>query len=393
MLPFLLACTDPSVGPVDEVILTREPKHDSNKPVTVNFSHTTVPFSDTIDPSLLFLSFVGPAFSMDLDYNTLDGQPLLDTLNGPESSASDHELQARVGLLEGHFQKIATSDGRYEKWLGTYSWSSFFTATNFRHCIEVFFGSEQLLATIVHKPTFLPNQIDPTLLLTIVVSGYTYLQWRRQSQDSVSSALALREMAEKYIFDSVDQLLATDIHSIDTRRTLQVCQAAYIIATLQSCVKAAQGRQRVISQCHPSLVNLLRSCNMVGMRHEADQDWRTFVYRESCIRLVHWVFINDAWFALFSHHPPAMTLWEMSGYFPCDDEPWNAECHNSFDNLILHQKLGPSPLCLKSLMSGLLADEWTERMTTAFQQLNIKHFLVLILGKFLLRIPSQQTTS
>jgi Fungal specific transcription factor domain/Fungal Zn(2)-Cys(6) binuclear cluster domain len=364
-LPFLLACTDPSVGPVDEVILTGEPEHDPDQPAAWETSGNHDPISDTIDPRLLFLSFIGPSFSMDLDCDGMDDEHL-------DLGNSDEELRTRVSLLEADLQQVAVAEPHVQ------NFATFFTVSNFRECIKVFFQREHLLATLIYRPTFHPDQVDPTLLLAIAIAGSTYLHYRQGSTGSASFALALRGIAEKYIFRRVEQLLGSTVPS---QRTLELCQAAYIIETLQSCVKDAKIRQRLITKCHPMLVELLRSLDMIGSRHESPEDWDMFVYKESCIRLVHWVFINDAWFTLFSNHPPAMTFFDMSSHLPCGDELWNVDS-TSFDNLRLQQDFNSTSPCLKALISGLLGDEWTESTVALYKRLDVNHFLVLIFGEF-----------
>ncbi|RDW72231.1 hypothetical protein BP5796_08265 [Coleophoma crateriformis] len=310
LLPFLLACTDPSVGPVDEVILTREPEHSRVQPAAWDSADNHYTISDTIDPRLLFLSFISPSFSTDLYCDSLDNGYLPGSFDRLDLGTSDEDLQSRVSLLEFDLQQVTAAEPHVQDFLSRGSSAAFFTASNFRQGIKAFFQWEQLLATLIHQPTFHPVQVDLTLLLAIALSGSTYLHYRQGITGFDSGSLALRGIAEKYFFNRVEQLLSSTDSTIDSQRTLESCQAAYIIATLQSCVKDAKIRQRVITKCHPMLVDLLRSLDMIGSRHgspESEQDWHIFVYKESCVRLVHWVFINDAWFTLFSNHPPAMT--------------------------------------------------------------------------------------
>ena len=381
----MLACTDPAIGTVDEIILTREPEQSPGQPASYQDSSDNydITISDTIDPRLLFLSFIGPSFSMDLDRNDTDGEYLPgSTLGRPDPGNSDEELRARVSLLQVGLRQVATVDSHIQSFLATESSAAFFTVSNFRECIEVFFQREQLLATIIHKPTFRPDQADPSLLLAIAVSGSAYIHYRQGNNAGPASfVLTLREIAEKYIFHRVEQLLGSTT-SADAQQSLELCQAAYIIETLQSCVKNAKIRQRLITKCHPMLVDLLRDLDIIRTRHEPDQDWTMFVRKESRIRLAHWAFINDGWFTLFSNHPPAMTFFDMTGHLPCRDELWNADRAASFESLRSQEDFSSSLPCPKFLISALLGDEWTEGTVALFQHLDIKHFLVIIFGEF-----------
>lgn len=393
-LPFLLASTDPSVGPVDEVILNNVPEHNSGQLPAWESSGSHDIVSDTIDPRLLLMSIIRPSFTMDLDCNGIGDDDFSGTLDRINLRGSDEELHTRISLLEVDLQQAAVATPYVPDFLSTSSSAAFFTVLNFRECIKAFFQVDILLATIIHRSSFQPEQVDPTLLLAIAISGSAYLHYKKESTTSACFALALRGVAERYIFHRVEQLLESSVLPVDSQSALELCQAAYIIETLQSCVKDIRIRRRIITKCHPMLVDLLRRLEIVGSRHgslELEQDWHMFVYKESCVRLVHWVFINDAWFTLFSNHPPAMTILEMSSNLPCADRPWNADSSAKFYSLRSQEEFNSSLPCLKSLISGLLADGWTGSSTVdLFKQLDVKHFLVIIFGR-LQRINSNGT--
>ena len=378
-LSFLLACTDPAVGTVDEVILTGEPERDGDE-LTVN-TDCDVP-SRTIDPNLLFLGFMDPYFGTEMEFDVMnDGIPTPLSLDLDLDEALFH---TQVSLLETELQQTAAADHtRKQKDFDSGVWASFFTAQSFRECINVFFHRDQLLATIIHRPTFHSDRVDPTLILAIVVSGYSYIQ-AKSKKGFNSLALALRKIAEEYIFHQVEQFLCITDGSSDRQRALELCQAAYIIVTLQSCVKDAGIRQRVITRCHPMLVTLLRNLDLMGMEHDWSNtsDWPTFVYKESCVRLIYWTFINDAWFNLFTNYPPAMTLLDMSGDLPCEDDLWAMDDPTGFDNIRLKRtSSNEQGICLKSLMSKLLEHEWAPQTMALYKQLEVKHFLVIIFGE------------
>lgn len=377
-LPFLLACTDPTVGTVDEVILTGEPEQGDESTVNVN---NDVP-SGTIDPNLLFLGFMDPYFGTEMEFDAMnDGTPTPLSLDLDLDEALFH---TKISLLETELQQTATAKHtRGQRNFDLGEWASLFTPQSFRDCINVFFHRDQLLATIVHRPTFHSDRVDPTLLLAIVVSGYSYIH-ARSKKGFNSLALALRKIAEEYIFHQVEHFLSVTDGSSDRQRALELCQAAYIIVTLQSCVKDAKIRQRVITRCHPMLVTLLRNLDMMGMEHDwsSISDWSIFVYKESCVRLVHWTFINDAWFNLLTNYPPAMTLLDMSGDLPCEDGMWAMEDLAGFDTTSLKSKSSHNQgICLRSLISKLLEDEWMPQTVSLCKQLEVKHFLVLIFGE------------
>lgn len=340
-------------------------------------------FSDTIDPRLLFLGYVDPSFDAALENESMNCGHRQDALDRLHLDTSDDELEARVGLLAVELQQVAAAMPNYETFPSLSSFHAFFKVATFRDCIAAFFHRGHLLASIIHLPTLYLGLVDPTLLLAIALSGSTYLHYRKESPLSTAFTLALQGLAEKYIFHRVNQSLCATAHSAGSREALELCQAAYLIETLQMFVKDPTVRQRIVNKRHPTLVALLRSLDVMGSKNEPPQlelDWRLFVFKESWIRLVTWTFINDAWLILFSNHPPAMTLSDMRGHLPCSDRLWHTDNSTSFDRLRTEQGYSSTSQCLTALVSGLLNDSWTEGTAAHFEQLDVQHLHVMVLG-------------
>ena len=384
-LPFLLACTDPRIGPVDEVILTRETEQDISLATHQRTSELPGVDYSTIDPSLLFLSFVDPAFVSDWDEDSQVHENGVTISTSAQHDDDDAGLHNRIDSLQNQMERIAQADSQLSSFVGTSAWTNFFSAGHFARCIDVFFKRPQLLAMLVHQPSFQAGEVNLALLLAIGITGSAYIRYREQTSDSASFTLAMRDLAEKFIFHHIEKVLASTDRSA-SKRTLQICQAAYIITTLQSCVKDGEVRRRVVTRCHPMLVSALRHCGVIGARHDFDCSrvgWQNFVHVESSIRLLHWTWINDAWFTLLTNHPPAMNLIDMSGPFSCDDQLWRAECALSFDALIRFREGTTEKTSLKELVGRLLAEKWTESTVASFAELEVKHLLVVVLCQWL----------
>ncbi|CAI4213208.1 unnamed protein product [Parascedosporium putredinis] len=184
-MPFLLACTDPSVGPVDEIIITREPEQqsDDQPPQSMDTPVHLDTHAGTIDPRLLFTSFIGASFSMGPGYDGMDDDYLLDTPDRPDQLADDR-LGAQVGLLEAELRRVVSKEPTLSQFRHVEPPAAFFTVSNFREYIKAFFQRDQLLATVIHQPTFHPDRVDLTLLLAIAVAGSAYLLYRRRRVDS-----------------------------------------------------------------------------------------------------------------------------------------------------------------------------------------------------------------
>lgn len=378
-LQFLHDCVDPFLGPVDEIIFNGQPAADSEQPSRCEMRESTHIIAGTIDPRLLLLASFDPQASSrygnDATRHELNSGS--ERLVGTDDS--DEQLDARIILLENEIQKaILTSPDDHICSFLDFS-TSFFSCTNFRTCINVFFQHKNLLATIIHKPTFNPVHVDAALLLAVAVCGFAYLQYGQHDTRSRLFSLALRGVAERYVFDRLD-----GCQNGTAQCGLEVCQAAYMMETLLSCVKEPEIRRHVVTKCHPILVNMLRRLGMIGVQRELahmDNTGHEFVYRESCARLVHWVFINDAWLSLLTNHPPAMTFLDMDGALPCGDELWDLDYPRCREDFARKVERSLSQPCLKSLISGLLGDTWNDSTVALYRGLEIDHFLVIVLGK------------
>jgi hypothetical protein len=371
------------LGPVDELILANEDPSSATPDHVAN--QTALGSSlDTIDPNTLFWSFINPSVTLDMDCGIVNDAPVSRSQLETEIALSG--LQTTVERLQSDLQRHATQQMHLQRISSLISWPTCFSVANVRKCIKEFFGREQLLATVIHRSHFRAEQMHLALVLAIIVAGSTYQHLQTQDRSSLAGLLGLRAVAESYIFVHVETLLATLEPCTDSQRDLEVCQAAYIVVTLQSCIKDTVIRQRVICDLHPKLVRLLRKLKLLGQPQNPrieEESWIRFIYEESCTRLIHWVFINDAWFSLLSNSPPVMTINDMIKHLPCDDQLWHADEAVSYERLRLTMMRTSRPVCVKDIMVSLLGDESTAGNfgSCRFLDINIKHFLPIILGK------------
>jgi hypothetical protein len=119
-------------------------------------------------------------------------------------------------------------------------------------------------------------------------------------------------------------------------------------------------------------------------------DWHAFVYKESCTRLVAWVFFTDGLLALFCNSPPNTTVSEMSGHFPCRDELWDADCSTSFAAEQNKEEPLLQSLSMKDLLAALLDDEWEDAATIVYQSLSVFHLYAAIGGTYSTAIESSR---
>ncbi|KAH6972052.1 hypothetical protein BKA56DRAFT_646181 [Ilyonectria sp. MPI-CAGE-AT-0026] len=376
-LRFLLNCTDPRVNFINDVLVAGEPERDPATPAAWDQPSVNSAGHDTIDPQLLFLSFIDPSFGMSLDCDDLYDTGSFGDVAITLPATPNDGLAAQVCLLEADLQQLIDSQSSFQHVAFQDSFKAFFACTNFHRLIMFFFRRQQLLARMIHWPTFDPSKVNPGLLLAIALCGLAYSYKSAESLEFAPTVGVIQKLAEKYIFRRLKECHGRD----QSRLALEGCQAAYLMIILQIGVNDGDTRQRAITKRQPALVDALRR---LGMLHSKPcsptlkTDWHTFAYRESCTRLVAWAFFTDGLLALFCNSPPNTTVSEMSGDLPCRDELWDADCSTSF---AAEQNEGEPLLqspSMKDIVAALLDDDWEDKTTAAYQSLTVFHLYAAI---------------
>lgn len=378
-LRFLLQCTDPRVNFVNDVLAAGEPESGPALLAEWNSPPAKGIWQDTVDPRLLFLGLMDPCFDVSFDGNgTYDfGSPLDMTLPLPITLIDS--LGAQVDRLRVDLELLidiwpVTDNVGQQGQL-----DSFFTCANFERLIAVFFGRRQLLARMIHWPTFNPSQVDLGLLLAIALCGTAYSHRSAEPLQYAPIIDTLQRLADKYIFRRLKQCHVRD----GSCSELELCQAAYLIITLQLGVRNLDTRRRAIAKRQPALVSALRRLGMMKSKNSLtlpEASWHAFVYRESCVRLITFVCFNDSFLALFCNSPPTTTVLEMVGDLPCPDELWEADCAEAF-NAEQDKRGNIPPLpCMKDILTFLLRDGWDDADPAVVHNLNVFHLYAAIGG-------------
>ncbi|KAH8888920.1 hypothetical protein GQ53DRAFT_690656 [Thozetella sp. PMI_491] len=327
----------------------------------------------TIDPSLLFFGMMDPYFDMTLDYGSDYEHGNENFALAPMMAPSD-DLATRVQLLKAELEQWAASS-QIDFSQGYFQ--EFFTDTKFYQLLMVFFRRRQLLAQVIHWPTFDPSKVDLGLLLALGLAGAVYSHYIEKTLEISPDTTVLQDLAENYIFRRLTQFTASAGSSL----ALELCQAAYLILELQVCDNDVITRRRSIVKRHPVLVDALRKMGMTGSAFystELNTDWSSFVYRECCTRLVTWISLNDGLYALFCGTPPCMTVSELSGPFLCRESLWNADSLENFKTARDVEDPDPEHHCTRELIASLLEDEWTEARETSFGKLDVLPLFIAI---------------
>ena len=385
---FLLSCTDPRVNLVNDVLVAGEPESDPpERSSRSQLISLPVPEEEaTIDPQLLFLGFMeDPYPDSPTDYDAFDLSMDYTGINAALSRPPNDNLNTRVSVLRDDLRELLDTHPSFRHDVPRDAFDKFFTAPNFERLMTIFFRRRQLLARMVHWPTFEPSKVDLSLLLAITLCGAAYSYKSAESLQHGPIMGILLQVAEKYIFKRLKKQSSIDYGS-KPRSTLEVCQAAYLMITLQIGVNNSDTRRRAITKRHPGLVNAARQLGMIGNRHPelpaaSRTDWHDFVYRESCIRLVTFVFFYDGLFALFCNSPPTTTLSEMCDDLPCSDVLWGA--HSSEVFVCERMTIGPArPPCMRDIISELMRDDREDVENRTHELLNVFHLYAVIGGMY-----------
>ncbi|KAJ9133410.1 hypothetical protein NKR23_g10799 [Pleurostoma richardsiae] len=372
-LRFLLNCSDPRFNFINDVLAAGEPERDLATPAPWDQSSVNSAGNGTIDPQLLFLGFMDPYLGMSLDYDGMyDDGRCSEYLTLTLSATPNDGLEAQVHRLEVDLQQLIDGQSDFSDVGHQDSFKQFFTCANFHRLLTIFFRRRQLLARIVHWPTFDPSKVELSLLLAIALCGAAYSHRSAESLKYTPIVGTLQQLAEKYIFRRLKHCPGPSV----SRLALEVCQAAYLIVVLQVSVNDSDTRRRSANKRQPALVDALRRRGMLSTKlcsPTLPADWQAFVHRESWIRLTTCVFFTDALMALLCNSPPATTVSEMSGDLPCPDELWDANCSSSFEAERNRGELVLQSPCVKDFLTDLLEDEWTDAMTAIYQRLTVWH--------------------
>lgn len=412
---FLLNCTDPRVNFVNDAMVRGEPEREPQTqaqsqqpappPPPVVQTPVFTPELDTINPQLLFRGFMDPYLGLSLDDGSMDGSMVnvglgfgdsmdFNTAPAPRSwsgngATAQKSIKPRIILLEAELlQMVArydpdTAKTHYE------TVKAFFRLAEFHRLLAIFFRRQQLLAKMIHWPTFDARVVDLGLLLAIALCGVAYSQSSPIAKDPpshpnslvqmgmqvhlhapvppgtfpagnpaelVAAPAKMQPLAEEYIFRRLKEVCEDQEDGVFPRAAdhilpLETCQAAYLIVLLQISVndKNNATRRRAMTKRQPALVDAIRRLGMMSkITHprsqtpmptpqpsgwQQDPPWKRFVYNESCTRLALWAMFTDGLLALFCNRPPTMSMAEMVGDLPCSDELWEAPTADTYGEI------------------------------------------------------------
>ena len=379
-MSFFLSCTDPSVRSLVDIMVDVEPEREADTQdihTNPNYDSTAYDTLDTIDPTLLYIGLMDPSMSLPLDFleqdNAYDGSYSNSWAPIPLAPTNE-KLADRVKLLAHELEELALRKPGSQLHFDRNSFDELFTPSNISNFIDVCIRRRNCYTPITHWSTFNPEEVALPLLLTVVLGGAVLAR-----PSYAASAMPLHAIAEKYIFGKLKASVRSGSFS---RESLAICQAASFMFSLQHSQMDINTRRRAVTKRHPQLIEALRRLNLVGRRPHLVtdiSDWTDFILQATCTRLVTWTFLNDILMTMLHNHPPSMTVSEMTGPLPCNEELWDAS-YDSFSEL---KNANPtsSRYCLRDLMASMLSEEWGDETASSFEQLSVHELHALVGGK------------
>lgn len=342
---------------------------------------------DTIDPRLLLLGLIdsSPDQIMEYDGNCSGFPPDTPFPSQALVGTSGHGLANRMTQLAADLQQFTACKPHLHHILDIASPNEFLTSVNCSALIAAYSRRQYYHQwPIVHWPTFNPEQAALPLLLAIMLTGDTYSYRRNEASGYVSPTSAMQRIADKYIFSHIKKFTNVENPTTNPHEVLELCQAAFLMNCLHINMNDISLRRRVVTNRHPLLISALRRLGLTETQHELSGlslEWHTFIYRETCIRLVTWTFLIDSLLTVYCNHPPLMSLAEMSSSLPCNDDIWEAGSLSSFNELMGNGHLSSRMSCLKAVVANLLGKDWTSAMKATYDGLSTQHLYIIIMGE------------
>lgn len=219
----------------------------------------------------------------------------------------------------------------------TLTWSStiqnscaqFFSPSNIRRYLGLYWALWHPNVNIMHKPTFDPLSSKAYLLATMCLIGACMSP---DSEDS-SQARLWFNCVEELVFNSDD--FCDDAQPPTCRDTGQVkwrheklraLQAAYMVLLYQTWEGTDSSKRRVRRLRFSMVIAAIRDVGIPNARHPnysnlslGEFNFSQFAAMEELIRVILWVFLIDTAFVIFNNHPPRMVIKEMKLSLACPE--------------------------------------------------------------------------
>lgn len=207
--------------------------------------------------------------------------------------------------------------------------ASFFSPSNIRRYLGLYWALWHPNVNIMHKPTFDPLSSKSFLLAAMCLIGAC------MSPDPADSGGARLwfNCVEELVFNSDD--FCDDAQAPTCRVTGQVqwrheklraLQAAYMVVLYQTWEGTDSSKRRIRRLRFSMVIAAIRDVGIANAQHAnystltmADFSFSQFAAMEELIRVILWVFLIDTAFVIFNNLPPRMVIKEMKMSLACPE--------------------------------------------------------------------------
>lgn len=133
----------------------------------------------------------------------------------------------------------------------------FFSVSNIRRFIDIFWTRWYPHCPIIHKPTFVPEHTIPVLVMTMSLLGACTSSLLEESQD----ARSLLDLAEEVVFQQVpfpDTIEQYENSATEICLRVNILQAGYLMCIMQKWEGNILAKQRMRRQRFPTIVAVSR---------------------------------------------------------------------------------------------------------------------------------------
>ncbi|KAF3036245.1 hypothetical protein E8E11_005577 [Didymella keratinophila] len=356
-VPFLLSYTAAEAGhPKDFAKALETLRNRSGSAL----AHDEAPDGDELVDSFPMFPelFAAELFQLDVPQSSSSVSGFLPQV-APGSGAHEGLLRQRaaelIALLEGSAKSSSPHD----------IVTDFLTPTNLGLCLENFFYHAYRHVPIVHKASFEIASAELPLLLSILVVGAVWSYPR----DTYFMALDTVELAERCIFESTLfrelQDPETMCHSARSTAALPLLQAATMLVSISFAFPNAEYRRRFREQRFPEMISVTRSLRL-GSEKSSDLltstsfEWSDYIFRESCSRVVYYIYLLDCHISTLYAVLPRMPVLEMQAPLPSNELAFGSDNAEVCREKLFGDHAIPQ-LSLVDVVKSLMAVEHTSR--------------------------------
>ncbi|KAL2007443.1 hypothetical protein VTN00DRAFT_8881 [Thermoascus crustaceus] len=208
------------------------------------------------------------------------------------------------------------------------------TTRRIRKFVNMYFRYWHPNCPILHPPSFDPDQVQLSLLASVVFMGAMYSDDERESY----AAKKVLDFAELFVF-STDTFafelevgrVFSEITSPDAERGdwlhFQNFQAGYLMVVIQYWAGSQISRNRAMENRFSEIIKVARKMGLMKCRHLPEDRIHEYLWiqKESRIRTINVVSLLDCAFSFYQNYPCRLTHTEMECDLPCEESLFSSQ--------------------------------------------------------------------